>query len=110
MASEEEQKTWRPFYHCPKCSYPIYCDCPTCIKYVPEGIIPQKRSECPNPDCDFQPPDGWWMDYEWDLAIMRGADAFYDKWYSCCDGIVNLPFKSAPYNPEDWDGCEIQYA
>lgn len=111
MPEIQANGTWRPFYICPKCGYPQYCGCATCIKYIPEGIKPNKHTshgtQCAG--CGFTPEIGWWMDYEWDLAVLSGAQAFYGKWYSCCDGVINMGYESATYYSEDWDGGEIQY-
>jgi hypothetical protein len=33
------------YYHCPKCGYPQYCGCKSCIDELPEGMKPYKWDE-----------------------------------------------------------------
>ena len=91
----ESSIAWKPFYICPKCGYPQYCGCASCKDRIPEGIKPQKRTshgtQCGN--CGFAPDIGWWMDYEWDLAVEGGR----------------IDIKYSTYVFQDWDGGEIQY-
>lgn len=51
---------------CPKCGYPQYCGCPTCLPRLPEGYKPEIRNpdeetlSCAN--CGYtQTYDGWLM-------------------------------------------------
>lgn len=73
---------------CPKCDYPYYCGCSSCISKVPDGMKPHTRTEdgeavvCPN--CGFVGSDDYWLDEEMrqldEYEKLNGIKSWRDKY------------------------------
>ena len=54
--------------HCPKCGYPQYCGCKTCLPKIPEGIKPHKWDKTGNliscSNCGFTQHCDFWLTLE----------------------------------------------
>lgn len=61
-------------YGCPRCGYPIYCGCESCLPGIPDGYKPQQVSDglltCAN--CGLTMGEDAWMDEEIQQAL-RGT-------------------------------------
>jgi transcription elongation factor Elf1 len=70
--------------HCPKCGYPQYCGCNSCIDKVPTDYKPWIYSEdgelisCAN--CGFTMHSDWWLTLEENIFIKsKAADSSDNK-------------------------------
>jgi transcription elongation factor Elf1 len=60
-------------FKCPRCGYPQFCGCTSCISNIPEGILPYKWKYeqlpegntlelCACANCNFEASIDFWMD------------------------------------------------
>jgi DNA-directed RNA polymerase subunit RPC12/RpoP len=64
--------------HCPKCGYPQFCGCVTCMKRIPKDVKPYRWEHgevivCGN--CGFAAHCDWWLTLEGDVffkELMKG--------------------------------------